>query len=208
MDNNYYQLSGVSGAQYPAYSQPDPLERELITSYDEAMKKGFDALKKMSINELRALNENPDRLSSFLKESFVAQPMVATMINCREKVKNEADANLKFGPDLDEARQNVQQKYEELQELQSSYKDGNKVYLQLCQKFNPQNIAQGLLDSVGKIDEESEKIAETFLSGEKDLDGFLDEYIRHRTLSHAQKTKHEKLTNQLEKLHQANYFQS
>lgn len=151
MNSPYYTATPrVSSSQY-SYGATDPLQRELITSYDESVELGVESLRKLSLQELRALNDNPDRLTAFVKDSFLARPMVKTMMKCRENVKEEADENMKFGPQLEEMKQEVKERYDELQQLHNSYTDVNKIYLKLCEKYNPQNIAQGLLGSVSKV---------------------------------------------------------
>ncbi|XP_073978012.1 vacuolar protein sorting 37A [Rhodnius prolixus] len=124
------------------------------------------------------------------------------LIETTEKLAND---NLALEPELLKLQSEVSEKFRELCDLRMKYDNSNLEYQKLCEKYNPKCIKESLLQSVATIDEESEKVAEAFLSGETDLESFVQDYISHRALSHSHKIRYEKLSKQLEKLKQAGY---
>lgn len=56
-----------------------------------------------------------------------------------------------------------------------------------------------------KADQESETVAESFLNGETDVDKFISDFIKIKTVCQTRKTKEEKLGQQLDRLEQAGF---
>lgn len=59
--------------------------------------------------------------------------------------------------------------------------------------------------AAGNADEESERIADDFLSGNMDVERFLSLYLKTRMLCQTRKTKEEKFAQQLSSLEKAGF---
>lgn len=165
----------------------------------------FPALNEMSTAQLKELNENSDLLNSFIDNLNVKLQIGKSINEYVELNEKLADENLKKEPVLAELQDEVSTLLDTMKEYKSKYEELSAEYKDCCDRFNPHQIIQRIREKVSEVDEESERIAEAFLTGSMDLDSFLLEYISHRTLSHSRKIKDEKLSQQLEKLHQAGF---
>ncbi|KAK3914798.1 Vacuolar protein sorting-associated protein 37A [Frankliniella fusca] len=66
-------------------------------------------------------------------------------------------------------------------------------------------LLERLRSATLQADEESERVAEHFLSGGMNVDQFLVDYVNKRMMSHIRKIKEEKLSQQLRDLLKAGY---
>lgn len=79
------------------------------------------------------------------------------------------------------------------------------IYQNFSEKYAPRNIKEQLRIAAQEADTQSEEIAKSFLDGELDVDNFLTDFLKMKTLSQTRKTKEEKLSEQLEKLEKAGF---
>ncbi|XP_014282939.1 vacuolar protein sorting-associated protein 37A [Halyomorpha halys] len=201
----------ISPPQFDASKLPTPSTHSNYIYSDKnyntsaGVSSSFPALNEMSTAQLKELNENSDLLNSFIDNLNVKLQISKSISEYVELNEKLADENLKKEPELVELQDDVSTLLVTLKEYKSKYEELSAEYKDCCDRFNPHQIIQRIREKVSEVDEESERIAEAFLTGDMDLDTFLLEYVSHRTLSHSRKIKDEKLSQQLEKLHQAGY---
>lgn len=99
----------------------------------------------------------------------------------------------------------IDKRIEEVSKLAFENERLSGIYQNYSDKYSPKNIKEELKLAAKNADDESEKIAESFLNGEIDVDKFANLYLATRTLSHVRKTKEEKLTQQLNNLAKAGF---
>lgn len=116
-----------------------------------------------------------------------------------------SESNLSKKDRLTELHQQIDSQIEEVTKLAFENERLFVKYQDFSDKYAPQNIQDHLRIAAQEADTESEKIAESFLSGEIDLDKFLNDFIKTKTLSQTRKTKEEKLGEQLDKLEKAGF---
>lgn len=174
-------------------------------SYDTTVSLSFPTLKDLSTAQLQDLNDNSQLLNSYIETLNIHSSINAKIGELIEQNEILALENMKREPELNHLKEELCSLHESLQEYKNRYEQLSSEYKQCCEKYNPHRIIERIRQSVAEIDEEGEKIAESFLTGELDLETFLVDYVNHRNISHSRKVKDDKLTQQLEKLHQAGY---
>lgn len=165
----------------------------------------FPALNELSTTQLKELNENSELLDKFIETQHLNSSVNKEIDELIEKNEKLALANLKMEPELHQLQEDVSSLCITLGEYKRKYEELSSEYKECCDKYNPHRIIERIRESVAEVDEESEKIAESFLTGQLDLDTFVFEYINHRTMSHSRKIKDDKLSQQLQRLHQAGF---
>lgn len=81
------------------------------------------------------------------------------------------------------------------------------MFFYICNSYNVtcNGFQEKLRVAAEEAESESEKIAENFLSGNLDVDNFLQLYLKKRTLCQTRKTKEEKFSQQLNSLAKAGF---
>lgn len=106
---------------------------------------------------------------------------------------------------MEDLHKQIDSKIEEVTKLAFENERLFVIYQNISDKYAPRNIRDHLRIAAHEADTESEKIAESFLGGEIDVDKFLNEFMKTKTLSQTRKTKEEKLGEQLDKLDKAGF---
>ncbi|KAK9888545.1 hypothetical protein WA026_000792 [Henosepilachna vigintioctopunctata] len=165
----------------------------------------FPELNKLSIKELKSLNENIDKQDNFLLElpQIKEQDRMIDDLICQ--MEELAESNLSKQKQLEKLRKAIEFRIEEVTNQTFETEKLHNDYKTLCEKFSPKSIQEELRVASRKADEDSEKFAELFLSGEIDVDIFLSSYIKSRSLYQTRKTKEEKLSEQLDNLEKAGF---
>lgn len=115
------------------------------------------------------------------------------------------DSNLSKQEQLNDLRKGIDARIEEVTKLAFENEQQYMKYLNFAEKYSPKNILDELRKAAGKADEESEQIADDFLNGKIDVDKFLSNYLKTRTLCQTRKTKEEKFSQQLNSLKKAGF---
>lgn len=106
---------------------------------------------------------------------------------------------------MHELQADIEERVEEVSKLAFENERLSGVYQTYSDKYSPKNIKDQLKLFAKEADDESEKLADSFLNGEIDVDRFVTRYLQTRALSHIRKTKEEKLTQQLNSLAKAGF---
>lgn len=107
--------------------------------------------------------------------------------------------------ELNELHQQINSRIEEVTKLAFENERLFTLYQNLSDQYAPRNIRDQLSIAAHKADSQSEKITESFLNGEIDVDKFLSDFIKIKILNQTRKTKEEKLGEQLNKLEKAGF---
>ncbi|KAG5883154.1 hypothetical protein JTB14_033405 [Gonioctena quinquepunctata] len=159
----------------------------------------------MSLEELHFLNDNSDRQDEFIQELSLIKEQNKTLDDLILQVEELAELNLSKEDKLGELKKDIDSSIEEVTKLAFENERLHVIYQNLSDKYTPRNIKEQLRLAAEKGDKDSEKIAESFLSGEIDVDKFVTDFIKIKTLSQTRKTKEEKLGQQLDRLERAGF---
>ncbi|GLV39254.1 Vacuolar protein sorting 37A [Carabus blaptoides fortunei] len=165
----------------------------------------FPELNTLSLDELKLLNDNVDKQDEFLENLPPIREMNKTLDDLLTQIEELADTNLAKKNKLVQLHAERTPRIETLTKLLNSNEMLSLNYQLLSDRYKPSNIKESLRGAAARADEQSESIAERFLSGELDVDHFVSSYIKSRTLSHTRKTKEEKLAHQLSELERAGF---
>jgi len=151
------------------------------------------SLRDKSTGELKELSNDEGSLYAAITELPDIKCLEINRIKIVQQTEESAKKNLEHRPKVDELKEELKRKYQELETLKSKV-DG-KIALQ-SEKMEGRSLPHlqdKLKIAVMEADEESETIAESFLDGKLPLDQFLKNYKSKRKLSHHRKMCEEKL---------------
>ncbi|KAH7960109.1 hypothetical protein HPB49_017024 [Dermacentor silvarum] len=151
----------------------------------------------LNTEELQKLLNDDDRVDSMVKDL----QQVKNAENEREMLlasnKSLADFNLSREPKLRQSRQQLKELYEQAQELMAEVEQNKKTLDSLGGQSSLETTLALLQTSAAEAEEESEKIASSFLDGERTVESFLEEFVEARKLAHLRRVKAEKMTELL-----------
>lgn len=205
-----------------------------INSVNLVQSVAFPKLNTLTLEELQELNESEILQEEFIEELPQIKEMNKTVDDLISQVEELAESNLSKQEKLEELKKGVDDRLEEVTKLAFETERLNLTYQTLSANYSPRNIKvlfydkstnnmnhtfyvvinksrfflffQALLTSAAQEAEtNSEKVAQSFLNGEMDVDKFVNIYLQVRTLSQTRKTKEEKLTQQLHYLERAGF---
>ncbi|XP_012271054.1 vacuolar protein sorting-associated protein 37A [Orussus abietinus] len=165
----------------------------------------FPELNKLSIEELKKLNGDEDRLDEFLEKHTQLKEINTAIEDTMDWVEKTAVANLTKESELRQLREDVAEKVDTVAILKARYDKLIQRYNKLSEVFAPDHIKECLKQAADESHEKSESIAEDFLDRKIDVERFLSTYIECRKLGQARRTKEEKLAHQLNELKRAGY---
>ncbi|XP_034239402.1 vacuolar protein sorting-associated protein 37A [Thrips palmi] len=186
-----------SQAQAPSSTQP--------LQQTQLQQMIFPELAELSVSELQALMDNQDRRNEFLEQLPVSRELDEQLDQLMTTVENLAKENLEKQSKLNESHSACEERRQILNEVHSSYEELGVHFQRLADRRTPASIRESLRAATLHADEQSERVAEHFLSGEMNLDQFLVDYVNKRMMSHIRRMKEEKLSQQLRDLLRAGY---
>ncbi|XP_045470809.1 vacuolar protein sorting-associated protein 37A isoform X1 [Harmonia axyridis] len=191
---------------FPTSSNFSP-PSQMIASSSMSLLQGnyFPELNKLTIKELKSLNESIDKQEDFILELTQPKEQNRLIDELILHVEDLADSNLSKQEQLEMLRKGIEYRIEEATDQTFKTEKLHNDYKNLCEKFSPKNIQEHLRLASRKADEDSEQLAEQFLNGEMDVDRFLSLYIRNRTKYQTRKIKEEKLSQQIDSLEKAGF---
>ncbi|XP_056642440.1 vacuolar protein sorting-associated protein 37A [Diorhabda sublineata] len=162
-------------------------------------------LSTLTLDELQFLNENTDKQDEFIEQLAPIKEQNKALDSLIQNVEELAESNFSKEDKLKELKKSVENRLEEITKLAFENERLHSVYQQLYDKYAPRNIQEQLKLEAEKADIESERVAESFLNGDIDVDKFVSDFIKIKILSQSRKTKEEKLGQQLDRLEQAGF---
>ncbi|KAJ8985501.1 hypothetical protein NQ317_015043 [Molorchus minor] len=192
---NYQSFSNMRSFSPPHMTQSNFVHQSTL----------FPELSQLSLEELQLLNENIDRQDEFISEIPQIKEQNKAVDDLIGQVEELADANMSKKAKLDELRSGIDSRVESITKLAFENERLHVIYQNISDKYSPRNIQEQIRLAAIKADLDSERVAESFLSGEVDIDKFITDFIKTKTLSQARKTKEEKLSHQLDELERAGF---
>ncbi|CAG9532079.1 unnamed protein product [Cercopithifilaria johnstoni] len=107
--------------------------------------------------------------------------------------KSLAEWNLSQEPKIEEAKKQLRTTYEEAVKIKEEVMELKEKLNSLSEERSLDTSSALLQAAAQSADDESEAIADRYLSGEMEVDQFLKEFIEKKTLAHMRKIKSDKL---------------
>jgi len=162
-------------------------------------------LNQLTLKELRFLEENEDRQAEFIDNLPFVKDQSRVLDDLMDNIEELAEENLEKQLKVKQLEEAVDLKIEEVAKLAFDNERLYSVYQDFADNFSPRNIQEKLGTAAKKAEEDSEKIAESFLQGDLDVDKFLNLFIKSKSLCQLRKSKEEKLCHQLDRLEKAGF---
>ncbi|XP_055377655.1 vacuolar protein sorting-associated protein 37A [Condylostylus longicornis] len=162
-------------------------------------------LTKLSLNELKKLDSDPQFFDDFIEELNVVRNLnydLDTLINQVELIAKE---NTSKEEHLNELKTKLFQDVNTLKDLGEKCEKLNQKYLKKSEEYAPQHIKELLQIAASNSDSECERHVELFLSGKIDVQTFLNSYCDSKKISAMRKAKEERLSHQLNALERAGH---
>lgn len=160
-------------------------------------------LSKLSLDELKKLDTDPEFFDDFIEEMSVVQALnneLDTMINEVERISKE---NKSKENHLSDIKIKLKNDFHTLKSLGEKYDKLNLQYKEKSEEFAPQHIRELLQIAASNADSDCEKHVEHFLSGKIDVQTFLNRYTESKKISAMRKAKEERLAHQLNAMERA-----
>uniref|UniRef100_T1ITX4 VPS37 C-terminal domain-containing protein n=1 Tax=Strigamia maritima TaxID=126957 RepID=T1ITX4_STRMM len=167
----------------------DQLEPDYGAALSGLQQYGTDELKKLLIEDER-LNDMIKNLPQIRNVDMEKEMLMASN-------KSLAEFNLSREPRLRQARQRLIESYQKASEDFSEVETKKQQLDELSRRISLDTTLAILQTSAAQIEEETETVAEKFLEGSVDVDGFLDEFLPQRKVAHLRRIKVDKLTELL-----------
>ncbi|KAL3283591.1 hypothetical protein HHI36_006729 [Cryptolaemus montrouzieri] len=190
---------------FPTSSNFSPPSQITVNSTLSMQRNYFPELNKLTLKELKSLDGNLDKQDDFLLELPQLKEQNRMIDDLIVQVEELAESNLSKQEQLEKLRKGIEFRIEQVTNQTFETEKLHNEYKMLSEKFSPRNIQEKLRVASRKADEDSEKLAELFLSGDMDVERFLSSYIKSRSLYQTRKTKEEKLSQQIDSLEKAGF---
>uniref|UniRef100_A0A671NC96 Vacuolar protein sorting-associated protein 37A-like n=1 Tax=Sinocyclocheilus anshuiensis TaxID=1608454 RepID=A0A671NC96_9TELE len=142
---------------------------------------------------LKDMSDQDDMLLEF----FMCLPQLKQVTSDKEELVNSivemAKKNLQLEPQLENKRQEMLCKYEQLTQMKSAFETKMQRQHELSESCSLSALQARLKVAAHQAEEESEETAENFLEGKTEIDDFLASFMEKRTLCHCRRAKEEKL---------------
>ncbi|CAL9700521.1 unnamed protein product [Knipowitschia caucasica] len=162
----------------------------------------FPELCEKNLTQLSEMSENEDVLLEF----FVSLPQLKQVASDKEdlvtSIVSMAKKNLQIEPQLEDKRQEMLCKYEQLTQMKSAFESKMQRQHELSESCSLSTLQARLKVAAHQAEEESEETAENFLEGRTDIDEFLTSFMEKRTICHSRRAKEEKLQQSINSLGQ------
>lgn len=193
-----YQYSNVPHFASPTHSS-------FMNNIPHTSSSLFPELSHLSIQQLKYINENANRQEQLIFDLPQVKDLNSSVDTLLGQVEEITDLNLSVEESIEDLRKDIETRLEEVTKLVFENERLNVNYQSLSEKYSPRNIKQLLRVAAEKANADGDRIAESFLQGDLEVDKFVSMYLQAKTLGQIRKTKEEKLSHQLESLDKASY---
>jgi len=160
---------------------------------DSAVGSAMAQVQRMNTDELKTLLNNDEQLNNLIKDMPQAKHIATEKEMLLAQNKSLAEWNLSQEPKLREAKSRLLDVYEQAAKLKEEAESKRSQLNALSNQRSLDTTLALLQTAAAQAEEESEKIAEGFVSGDMPIDGFLVEFKAKRQSAHLRKLKAEKL---------------
>ncbi|GIY60352.1 vacuolar protein sorting-associated protein 37B [Caerostris darwini] len=179
--------SDQEGIKMPYYMH------ELNPDYNPATR----LIRHMQTTELQMLLNNDELIETLVQELQQVKTAESERNAMLESNKNLAESNLAMEPVLNDLRIKVLELNDEVKVLKESLETKKQKLDDLTRQMSLDTTLALIQAAAAEAEEESEAISENFISGEMEVEPFLDSYLHKRKLTHLRRVKAEKMAELL-----------
>lgn len=160
-----------------------------------ALQSALAELSKLSNDELKSLlnNDSDERYNELISQS----PNIKSLESEREmllaSVRSLAEFNLSRQSEYESDRSTLMNNVSDSNHLRESINAHEAKLLELTKSTSLESTLSVLMAATSQAEEDSEAIAQQFLSNSIDHETFLSQYIEKRKLAHSRRIKAERL---------------
>ncbi|XP_029833836.3 vacuolar protein sorting-associated protein 37B isoform X1 [Ixodes scapularis] len=151
----------------------------------------------LNTEELQKLLNDDSRVESMVKDLQQVKNAESEREMLLASNKSLADFNLSREPKMRQSRQQIKELYEQAQELMQEVEQRKKTLDSMGGQSSLETMLALLQTSAAQSEEDSEKIASSFLEGETTVESFLEQFADARKLAHLRRVKVDKMTELL-----------
>ena len=181
------QLTNASSSFNMDYSQQQQQSGDLIRN----------KLLEMEKDDLEDILNDEGALEKFL--SNLSYPPLDNMIDniasMEENIEAQAKNNIELQTEIETLRDSLLNKVQDYHEKKSELSQLHQRLTEMRRRVSGDVLADKLVRLSVKNEEESDKVADRFLSSDLSVEDFLQHYIKIRTDCHLQKLKGDKIKN-------------
>ncbi|XP_054722586.1 vacuolar protein sorting-associated protein 37B-like [Uloborus diversus] len=166
---------------------------ELNPDYNPATGK----LHHMTTEELKKLLNDDEQLESMIKDLQQVKNLEAEREMLLASNKSLAEYNLSQEPLLINLKGDIVSKHKELQSCKGRVQKKKQKLDDITKNMCLETTLALLQTAAAEAEEESESLADNFLTGEIGVDQFLESYLSKKKVSHLRRVKSEKMTELL-----------
>ena len=185
----------------PATLQPNtsPLNFDFQQQQPAVSNSGGDPIRKklseLDKEELQDILDNDGAMEKFLDE--LTYPPLDTMVDnissMQDNIKATAKNNMELQSQIETYRDSLLNKVQEYHGKKAEMEENYSKLCEMKKQVSGHVLADKLVRLSVNNEEESDKIADSFLSNELSVDDFLQDYIKIRKECHLQKVKADKV---------------
>ncbi|XP_031783417.1 vacuolar protein sorting-associated protein 37B [Nasonia vitripennis] len=150
-------------------------------------------LNNFSTDELKDLLNNDDKFEEIIKDNQQLLEWESEKEEIMVRNRSLAEFNLSKEPELEESKNLIQSLSEEGNQLCASVQAKLEQITNKAGTMTVDTALDLLQAAAAEIEEESEKVAEKFLSGDLEVDEFLEQFLTRRKIMHMRKVKVDKM---------------
>jgi len=184
------QLSGNSQITQTTPSRPPVPPRPSLPAKTAS---SFPELDNLSLEELKDLSDKPEIMDAFLTKVESVKKVEADKEEVMKKNEEIARYNLSLQPKLESSKDELLKKCERLSELKRDFANSSQKQRELTEVLSITAIRTQLEIAAAEAEEESEAIADEFLSKKITPEEFIQKFLEKRKLCHSRRAKEEKI---------------
>ncbi|CAH3147235.1 unnamed protein product [Porites evermanni] len=143
----------------------------------------FPELENLSLEELKDLNDKPELMKLFVSRDESVMKLEAEKEETMKKNEEIARFNLSLKPILENSKDELLKKCERRSELKRDFDNNTKKQRELIQLLSIASIRQHLEIAASEAEEESEAIADEFLSKQITPEEFIQRFLEKRKVT-------------------------
>lgn len=149
----------------------------------------------LSLEELKDLSDKPEIMHLFLTKLESVKNLEVDKQKLEKKNEEIARFNLSLQSKLEGSKDNLLKKCERVSELKQEFANNSRKQSELTQALSITAIRTHLEIAATQAEEESDAIADEFLSKNITPDDFIQKFLAKRKLCHSRRAKEEKIRN-------------
>jgi len=173
----------------PAYAAPHQVQPATEPTGSQEIATIIDKLDQLQMEELERISKNPDLLLEYILEMDSVRHLHDERLKLLEENELISKKSLALEPTIEDLKGDLKETFENYNDLYHGFQDRIRRQDELSQIYNVGHISTNLRISVMQAEEESEQVAEDFLQGSINLDGFLTDFLDKRKLFHLRRAK-------------------